>query len=117
MKNFLKGLLFGATVGGAGGLLFAPRSGKETQKYIETEITEVKTSVKNVKDNLEQVQHATQQLQETLGETIPTLQTGIQKDLDAFQFQAAPRIARLNQQIATLKEHASAFSPEKNAEK
>jgi Gas vesicle protein len=117
MKGFLKGLLFGATVGGASGLLFAPRSGKETQKYLETEITEVKTSVNNVKDSFEQVQQATQTLQETLNETVPYLQNGIKKDLDAFQFQTAPRIARLTKQIATLQEHLAPLRPEDSSEK
>ena len=32
IKNFLKGLVFGAAVGATSGLLFAPRSGNETRK-------------------------------------------------------------------------------------
>ena len=117
MKGFLKGLLFGATVGGAGGLLFAPRSGKETQQSLETELTEVKTSVTNVKNSLDYVQQATQNLQQTLNESVPELQKGIKKDLDAFQFQTAPRIARLTKQITTLQEHLAPFTSKQDGEK
>lgn len=33
--SFLSGMLFGLLVGGALGLLYAPQSGKETQKFIK----------------------------------------------------------------------------------
>ncbi len=32
IKNFLKGLIFGAAVGATSGLLFAPRSGNDKEK-------------------------------------------------------------------------------------
>lgn len=35
MKKFLKGLLTGAAIGGALGVLFAPKSGKETRQDIK----------------------------------------------------------------------------------
>ncbi|MCQ4504575.1 YtxH domain-containing protein, partial [Vibrio parahaemolyticus] len=34
IKNFLKGIVFGTTVGAISGLLFAPRSGNETRKKL-----------------------------------------------------------------------------------
>ena len=38
IKNFFKGLLFGAAAGTVGGLLFAPRSGNETRKKLIEEL-------------------------------------------------------------------------------
>ncbi|WP_426097831.1 YtxH domain-containing protein, partial [Escherichia coli] len=43
IKNFFKGLLFGAAAGTVGGLLLAPRSGNETRKKLIEELEEATT--------------------------------------------------------------------------
>ena len=49
IKNFFKGLLFGAAAGTVGGLLFAPRSGNETRKKLIEELERSNHSDKRFK--------------------------------------------------------------------
>lgn len=93
--NFIKGLLFGSLAGGLGGLLFAPKSGKETReqmlRYVDetTEATlEFNESVKNLKD-------AVTLTRKTVDETIPVVKESFTKDFESFKFQAQPRIERI----------------------
>lgn len=105
MFNFIKGLLFGAAVGGAGGLLMAPRSGKETQKMVEVYIDDVTDATKEFNGKLQNFQEAVSHTQETLQETIPVITTSLNKSIEAFKFQAEPRIDRITEQVEQLQGH------------
>ncbi len=52
IKNFFKGLLFGAAAGTVGGLLFAPRSGNETRKKLIEELEEATTLTNDLNNSL-----------------------------------------------------------------
>ena len=102
--NFIKGLLFGSLAGGLGGLLFAPKSGKETRKqmirYVDetTEATlEFNESVKNLKD-------AVTLTRKTVDETIPVVKESFTKDFESFKFQERIKthVDRLNQHVTTI---------------
>lgn len=43
MKKFIKGLFFGAAAGTIGGLLAAPRSGKETRQHLINELEDYRS--------------------------------------------------------------------------
>ncbi len=105
MSNFVKGLFFGATVGGIGGLLMAPRSGKETQKMVEDYIDDTTDATKEFNQSLQNFRQAVAQTQQTVEETIPFVVKSLQKDIEAFKFQAEPRIARINEQVADMQNH------------
>lgn len=52
IKNFFKGLLFGAAAGTVGGLLLAPRSGNETRKKLIEELEEATTLTNDLNNSL-----------------------------------------------------------------
>lgn len=105
MNDFIKGLLFGATVGGAGGLLLAPRSGKETQKMVENYVDDTTEATKELNESLQHFRKAVEDTQQVIEETIPAVKVSLQKDIDAFKFQAEPRVERINEQVEQLQGH------------
>jgi gas vesicle protein len=102
MKKFTKGLLFGAAVGTIGGLLAAPRSGKDTRQKIIEEIEEYTYLKDEVTDNWEEVQTATEQLKETANTLVPAFIDDLKQEIADFRFQAEPRIAQIKEQIAKI---------------
>ena len=96
IKNFFKGLLFGAAAGTVGGLLLAPRSGNETRKKLIEELEEATTLTNDFKSALIETK-------ETAESVIPAFQEAIKKDIEDFKFQAEPRITQINEQVEKLK--------------
>ncbi|WP_207871793.1 hypothetical protein DOK78_000190 [Enterococcus sp. DIV2402] len=115
--SFIKGLLFGATVGGVSGLLMAPRSGKETQQMVETYIDDVTESTKEFNESLQNFQQALAQTQKTVEETIPYFTKSLQKDVEAFKFQAAPRLARINEQVEEMNQYIASLPVQNETKK
>ncbi|KAF1304579.1 YtxH domain-containing protein [Candidatus Enterococcus willemsii] len=114
MSNFIKGLAFGAAVGGASGLLFAPRSGKETQQMVETYIDDVTDATKEFNESLQNFQQAVRETQKTVQATAPIVSTSIKKSVEAFKFQAEPRVARINEQVEQLQNHIATLPVQSN---
>ena len=56
MKKFIKGLFFGAAAGTIGGLLAAPRSGKETRQHLINELEDYRSLKNQVTNDWDQVQ-------------------------------------------------------------
>ncbi|MGK0551163.1 YtxH domain-containing protein [Enterococcus faecalis] len=102
MKKFTKGLLFGAAAGAIGGLLAAPRSGKETRKKVIEEIEEFTYLKNEVSGHRQEVQAATERLKATANALLPPFIEGVKQDLTDFQFQAEPRIQQIKEQIAKI---------------
>ena len=98
IKNFLKGIVFGTTVGAISGLLFAPRSGNETRKKLIAELDEA-TELNNSLNNFKQALVDTKETANTL---IPAFQESMKKDIENFKFQAEPRIAQIQEQVEKL---------------
>lgn len=117
IKNFVKGLFFGACAGSISGLLWAPRSGKKTQQLLKDYVDEVSDSLNDAADSAKEFQESVKNLgtemshtQKTIQETIPSVMNSLQKDIEAFQFQAEPRIKRANEQAEKLQTHIADFS-------
>lgn len=106
--NFLKGLLFGSTVGGLSGLLLAPKSGKKTRQDFSAELTDLKEAGLGVKDSLAKVQQAAETLQQTADTLLPTFQKEMEKDLRAYHFMVEPRLAQLNEQLEKIQQKTGA---------
>lgn len=102
IKNFFKGLLFGAAAGTVGGLLFAPRSGNETRKKLIEELEEATTLTNDLNNCLDHFKSALIETKETAESVIPAFQEAIKKDIEDFKFQAEPRIAQINEQVEKL---------------
>lgn len=119
IKNFFKGLLFGACAGSVGGLLWAPRSGKQTQQLVKEYVDEVSDSLNEATDSAKELQQSVKNFgkemshtQKTIQETIPSVMASLQKDIEAFKFQAEPRIDRVNEQAQELQTHIADFTEE-----
>ena len=102
IKNFFKGLLFGAAAGTVGGLLFAPRSGNETRKKLIEELEEATTLTNDLNNSLDHFKSGLIETKETAESVIPAFQEAINKDIENFKFQAEPRIAQINEQVEKL---------------
>ncbi len=68
--KFLGGLLIGGAIGTVIGILFAPRSGKETRRML-------KESVSNIPELSELAENVQQQTQRTIEEAVQRLQEAI----------------------------------------
>ena len=84
IKNFFKGLLFGAAAGTVGGLLFAPRSGNETRKKLIEELEEATTLTNDLNNSLDHFKSALIETKETAESVIPAFQEAINKDIENF---------------------------------
>ncbi|MCQ2203819.1 MAG: YtxH domain-containing protein [Bacteroidales bacterium] len=56
MKGFTNGLLFGALIGGAIALLFAPKTGAETREVLKDKINKAKEELEKKKKELEEME-------------------------------------------------------------
>lgn len=102
IKNFLKGIAFGTTVGAISGLLFAPRSGNETRKKLIAELEEATELTNELNNSLNHFKRSINETRETANSMIPTFQEGIKKDVENYKFQAEPRIAQIKEQVEKL---------------
>lgn len=102
MKGFIKGLLFGSVVGGIGGLFIAPRSGKETQQKIIDEIDDWKYLHDDFNEKLATFKTNLADFQETVETMIPPFAEGINKDIANFNFQAEPRLEKIQEQLTKI---------------
>ena len=84
IKNFFKGLLFGAAAGTVGGLLLAPRSGNETRKKLIEELEEATTLTNDLNNSLNHFKSALIETKETAESVIPAFQEAIKKDIETL---------------------------------
>lgn len=115
-KGFFKGLLFGGLVGGFGGLLFAPQKGKKTREEFAEPLHLMSDDVQSVKKDYQTVIEKADELQDLAKTLIPDFQKSMEKSVRAFEFQAEPRIARINEQLSVIQAHLSSFSKEESTE-
>ncbi|MHC5247336.1 YtxH domain-containing protein [Enterococcus sp. LJL90] len=121
LKNFAKGLLFGAAAGAVGGLLLAPNSGNETRRKVRDSLDEMTDLTMEVNDSLNNFKDALATTIATAEEIIPAVQSGIEKDVRQFQFQAEPRVAQIMEQLEKIQkgmpqDSASSIKTVKKAE-
>ncbi|MFV0560003.1 MAG: YtxH domain-containing protein [Enterococcus sp.] len=104
IKGILKGLVFGSVVGAAGGLLLAPRSGNDTRKKLIEELDEATELTNNLNDSLQHFQQALVNTKIQAEELLPAFQKDVEKDIEAFKFQAEPRINQIQDQVQKITE-------------
>lgn len=102
MGKFSKGILFGAVVGAASGLLFAPRSGKATRQKFVDELEDWSDLKDDFNDKLDQFKESAQVLQATADMYIEPFINGINQDVENFMFQAEPRLDQIQEQIGKI---------------
>ncbi|ALS02662.1 hypothetical protein ATZ33_15140 [Enterococcus silesiacus] len=99
MGKFSKGILFGALVGGVGGLLFAPRSGKATRQKFVDELEDWSDLKEDFTDKLDQFKESAQALQAAADMYIEPFIDGINQDVENFMFQVEPRVEQIQEQV------------------
>lgn len=104
-KSFLKGLFFGGALGGIGGLLFAPRKGAETLEKWAEPVQLTAAEIQTVQKDYQTVSENIKKTQAISIERLPALQKSLEEEIRAFQFQAEPRIARINEQLKALQQN------------
>lgn len=105
MRDFVKGLFFGAGIGGVTGLLFAPKKGTVLQKELREYVVDSKDHFEETKADLDQVKQQVERTKHAIDHLVPQTTKAFHKDLDAFEFQLTPRIERVNEQVSTLQQH------------
>lgn len=110
LGNFIKGLVFGSVVGAAGGLLAAPRSGDETRQKLAAELEDAAETTLELNASLNRFKEAVATTKATAEETIPVLQSAMKLDLEAYKFQAEPRIKQIKEQVAVINQHVEELS-------
>lgn len=109
LKKIGQGLIFGSLLGGTLGLLFAPRSGNDTRKKWKNEVDDAISTTENLDDSLKQFQQALHHLKQTTESILPPIIDDTKEIIQAFQFQAKPRIDQINQQVDKIKEDLNEF--------
>lgn len=123
IKNFLRGLLFGTVVGGAAGLLLAPKSGKETVQGLTARVDSVNDTILNFSGTVEGVNSSTHELVDSLADfkdslvtlkstvetVVPAFKNGIEDDIETFKFQAEPRLNQIKDQTEKIQDHLQVF--------
>lgn len=99
MGKFSKGILFGAVVGAASGLLFAPRSGKATRQKFVDELEDWSDLKEDFNDKLDQFKASAQALQEAADIYVEPFIDGVNRDVENFMFQAEPRLDQIQEQV------------------
>lgn len=108
-KQFLKGILFGASVGAVSGLFFAPCSGNETRKKLIQEIDDTTELTNKFNNSLNKFKQSLLKTKKIANTVIPDLQEDIQKDMEIFKFQSEQRIKQIQEQFETLYKKLSKF--------
>lgn len=104
LGKFVKGLVFGATVGGTLGLLFAPRSGNATRQKLTKNLDDATQTTKELDTSLKRFQESLVHLKRTSQELLPTFKEETDKSLADFQFQATPRVDAIRRQSEKIKQ-------------
>ena len=109
IKKFIKGLAFGAAVGGAAGLLLAPRSGRSSREKLVSGVDEATELTNNLSSSLANFQSSLTHLKATAQELLPPFQAETEKLLTDYKFQAEPRVAAIQDQIKEIQQELDAL--------
>lgn len=113
IKNFLKGLLFGSSIGALLGLWFAPDTGDNTRKKLKTQLDEAQVSTDNLTASLHHFKEALETLKKTFTEIFGPLSKDTEKTIEAFKFQVEPRIAQIKEQLDVIQKDVAPAAPKK----
>ncbi|SJZ52857.1 Gas vesicle protein [Pilibacter termitis] len=105
MKNFGKGLIFGAVVAGVATLLTNRNKGEENRKFLTDFIDEVKNEVEQGVITTTTIRLQSEEVKKQVATALQPAMRDIQKSIKDFQFQAEPRITQIQEQIETIQEH------------
>lgn len=102
MKHVLLGTVSGLVLGGIYGLVNTPRSGKENQEALKAYIDETTYHVQDVTEKVNDLKFAVSQLTAESKFVQDEFMTDIQKIATDFQYEAEPRLRRIQEKAAKI---------------
>lgn len=108
-KQFIKGALIGGTLFGGAALLFAPRSGKDTQHLITSKIEEDINFLLSLNNKIDTTKVQTAQLTALSQELLPVFEKETKKSIKKFEFKAKPRLENIKEQLAKIEQDIAEF--------
>lgn len=105
----MTGLVFGAFVGGAAGLLLAPRKGRETREQLKKELTDTIELGTTIQESYQHVTEQAAELAEMSRELIPPLAKETKQLAADFRFKTEPRFNIIAEQIEKIKKETDAY--------
>ncbi|AXY26004.1 hypothetical protein CL176_08325 [Suicoccus acidiformans] len=105
MAQFVKGLFWGAAIGGLIGLLNAPRKGSQTRENFKAFIDQTTDDVNDVRYKVDNLSLAVQKLASEGSQSFKEASDGVRMSLKHFNEEAEPRIRRVKDQTEVLTEH------------
>lgn len=116
LRKFIKGLAFGSVVGGALGLLYAPRSGNDSRQKLINDVDEATDLTYELSDSLKNLKLSVATLKTTAGEILPDFKEETKKSIETFQFQAGPRITEITKQVEKINQKIDPSKSSKHSE-
>ena len=119
MAKFSKGILLGSLIGGALGLLYAPKSGKDLRQKFSSDVKqskenmvhELETSAQDVNEMQQGLTDLNQSLtnfKTVAQEILPQIVKETNETIEAFKFQTTPRLDEIKKTSQQIKEHFNA---------
>lgn len=105
MKTFKSGLFWGVVIGGAIGLLKAPRKGSETRQLVKEYIEQTQADVTDLKFKVDHLNTVVGQVSNEGVKSTQALVQELQTDLKHFMESNQPRINRIQRRLETLQTH------------
>lgn len=104
-QTFWSGLFWGAVIGGAIGLLNAPRKGSETRTQLKEFKEQTQSDVTDLKIKVDHLNTVVDQVKNDGVQTTQALVEELQGDIKHFMENNQPRINRIQRRIETLKDN------------
>ncbi|KRL61590.1 YtxH domain-containing protein [Latilactobacillus fuchuensis] len=103
--GFSKGLLIGGLLGTTYALLTAKKTGPQRQQAVVDYLNDITTGAQDVQTSATQLKEASNNLATELKTTAVDSVADISEALQSFSFEAAPRIAQINESLERLEKN------------
>lgn len=104
-QTFKSGLFWGVVLGGAIGLLNAPRKGSETRAQLKEYVEQTKADATDLKFKVDHLNTVVDQVKNEGVQSTQDLVSELQGDFKRFMENNQPRINRIQRRIETLKQN------------
>ncbi|MFD1672721.1 YtxH domain-containing protein [Agrilactobacillus yilanensis] len=111
MANFSKGLLLGALIGSAYGLLTTKKTGPQRIRSLTEYVGAVTDASIEFQGSLAEVKRAVADLSHELQTTAKSAAEDLNDTMNTFQFETEPRIKQINAEVEELNDSLNQMKP------
>lgn len=111
--HFFKGLLIGSITGGLAALLTAKKTGPQRQQAVKATLDDYTKQITAVNQSASDLQQASQSLAQQLKTSAVTTTDELSDAIKYYSFEAKPRLAQINESLATLQKDLVKFNHSK----